>query len=509
MPTFLSPIDLLQNELRNARVQNLGSAPSTPVGGQVYFDSTLHKLRWWNDFTTAWVNAEGTAGAVTNVTATAPIVSSGGATPNLTLNLLVNADISGSAAIAYSKLALTGAILNADLAGSIAYSKLNLTGAILNADLAGSIAYSKLSLSNSIVNADIAAGAAIVYSKLNLGSSIVNADIAGGAAIVYSKLNLTGAIVNGDLAGSIAYSKLSAPIATVSMGSQIVSNVAAPSTGTDAANKTYVDSVASGLDVKASVRAVATAPITLSGTQTIDSVALIAGDRVLVTAQASAPTNGIYVVAAGAWSRSTDADTSAEVTSGMFTFVTEGGTYGDSGWVLTTNDPIVLGTDPLAFAQFSGAGQITAGAGLTKSGNTIDAVGTTNRITVAADSIDISTSYVGQATITTLGTVGTGVWQGTAVATGFGGTGAGTVAGAKTNLGFMGRYATAIGDGVATSYVVNHALGTRDVTVQIWRASAPFDKVEADVSAPTDANNVTVAFSVAPTSNQYRVVVVG
>lgn len=107
--------------------------------------------------------------------------------------------------IAYAKLSLTGAILNADLAGSIAYSKLSLTGAILNADLAGSIAYSKLSLTGAILNADLAGS--IAYSKLSLTGAILNADLAG--SIAYSKLSLTGAILNADLAGSIADAKIS------------------------------------------------------------------------------------------------------------------------------------------------------------------------------------------------------------------------------------------------------------------------------------------------------------
>ena len=92
----------------------------------------------------------------------------------------------------------------------------------------------------------------------------------------------------------------------------------------------------------------------------------------------------------------------------MFTFVSEGTVNADSGWVLTTNDAITLGTTGLTFAQFSGAGQITAGDGLTKSGNTINAVGTSDRITVNADSIDIASTYVGQTSITTLGTIATG-----------------------------------------------------------------------------------------------------
>src|SRR5437588_3596940 len=145
-----------------------------------------------------------------------------------------------------------------------------------------------------------------------------------------------------------------------------------PSSALQAATKQYVDAVASGIvDTKASVRAATTANITLSGTQTIDGVALIVGDRVLVKNQTSTSDNGIYVVAAGAWARSSDADSSAEVTAGMYVFVTEGSANDNTGWLLTTNDPIVLGTTGLVFAQFSGAGAISAGNGLVKVGSTL------------------------------------------------------------------------------------------------------------------------------------------
>lgn len=217
--------------------------------------------------------------------------------------------------------------------------------------------------------------------------------------------------------------QMAVPTASVSLNSQKITNLATPTADTDAATKAYVDAARSGLDVKASCRAATSANITLSGTQTIDGVALIAGDRVLVKDQTTASANGIYVVAAGAWSRSTDADTDAEVHAGMFTFIEEGTLYADSGWVLTTNNPIVVGSTSLTFAQFSGAGQITAGAGLTKTGNTIDAVGTSNRITVNADSIDIASTYVGQTSITTLGTIGTGTWNGSVIGATYGGTG--------------------------------------------------------------------------------------
>jgi len=114
-----------------------------------------------------------------------------------------------------------------------------------------------------------------------------------------------------------------------------------------------------------------TGAITLSGTQTIDGIPLIAGNRVLVKDQGSAA-NGIYVVVdGGAWTRAEDADENAEVTSGLFTFVEEGSINGGNGYVLTTPDPITLDTTTLTFVQFSGAGQIVEGPGITVNANTV------------------------------------------------------------------------------------------------------------------------------------------
>lgn len=156
--------------------------------------------------------------------------------------------------------------------------------------------------------------------------------------------------------------------------------------------KEYVDSVATGLDVKVSVRAVSTSDITLSGAQTVDGVSLVAGDRVLVMGQTDSTLNGIYVVSAGAWSRADDADNSptGEVTSGMFTFVEEGTTYAGAGFVLTTANPIVLGTTGLQFAQFSSAGVVVGGAGLVKTGNVLDVVSANGGIVVNANDIALT-----------------------------------------------------------------------------------------------------------------------
>jgi len=145
-----------------------------------------------------------------------------------------------------------------------------------------------------------------------------------------------------------------------------------PASAQDVATKAYVDSVLQGLDVKQSVKVATTANITLSGLQTIDGISLSTGDRVLVKNQTNAAENGIYVANSGAWTRATDADTATKLTSGMFVFVEQGTVNKDSGWVLTTDGPVTLGTTSLTFVQFSGAGQITVGAGLTKTGNFID-----------------------------------------------------------------------------------------------------------------------------------------
>ncbi len=176
--------------------------------------------------------------------------------------------------------------------------------------------------------------------------------------------------------------------------------------------KGYVDAVKQALDIKDSVHVASTANVSLtagsSGLEAgdaIDGVTLVAGDRVLLKNQTTASENGIYVAVAsgGTPARSTDANASAEVTSGMFVWVEEGTANGDQGYVLTTNNVITLNTTNLTFTQFSGAGQITAGNGLTKSGNTINVVPDAVTLSVTADEIklkgDITTTALGDLVI--------------------------------------------------------------------------------------------------------------
>ena len=172
--------------------------------------------------------------------------------------------------------------------------------------------------------------------------------------------------------------------------------------------KGYVDAVKQALDIKASVHVASTANVSLSGGSSgleagdaIDGVTLVAGDRVLLKNQTDASQNGIYVAVAsgGTPARSDDANASVDVTSGMFVWVEEGTANADQGYVLTTNNVITLNTTNLTFTQFSGAGQITAGNGLTKSGNTINVVPDNVTLSVTADEIKLK----GDVTATALG----------------------------------------------------------------------------------------------------------
>ena len=158
-----------------------------------------------------------------------------------------------------------------------------------------------------------------------------------------------------------------------SMGGFKLTNLGTPTQDTDAATKLYVDSAIQGLDTKQSVQVATNSNITLSGTQTIDGVAVESGDRVLVKEQTDASENGIYEAAAGAWSRAADADgnPNGEVTSGMYVFVEQGTANAGQGYVLITPDPIVLDTTDLTFSQFSGAGSAVAGTGIDITGNVI------------------------------------------------------------------------------------------------------------------------------------------
>jgi hypothetical protein len=357
--TFLTAVDLSNNSLLNGRIDARWAAtPSgatnpngtgTAVQGQL---SSYNGVIYVFDGS-SWVALSSTVGTVTSVTGTAPIASSGGATPAISI---AAASTSGSGAV-------------------------------------------QLSDSISSTSTSLAATANAAKTAYDRGSQGIT-DAAAAATTANNALPKAGGTMTG-----------------------FITTHADPTTDLHVANKRYVDGVAQGLDIKGSVRVATTAQLTLVTVGTaVDGVTLIAGDRVLVKNQTTASENGIYVAGAGNWARAADADTAAKLHDGAFVFV-EQGTQAGTGWVLTTDNPITIGTTALTFTQFSAASSAIAGNGLTATNNVFNVVGTANRIVSNADSIDIASTYVGQNTITTLGTVTTGTWNGSVIAGQYGGTG--------------------------------------------------------------------------------------
>lgn len=396
---FRSPINLNNNEAKGFVVENLPSDPSTK-GGRLYFNSTEGRLRFFNG--TEWVNVGDSAsveGIVSVLAASnSPItVSTSSNTATLDIN---EATPSNKGAMSAADKAKLDAATNANTANAIVRrdGSGNFAAGTITADLTGT--------ASNATNLDNQTPAYYLNRANHTGTQ--NANTISNLATTVKAYRLD---------------EFAVPTSDVSMNSHKITNVATPTNPTDAANKAYVDSRAAGLDPKDSVRVATTANITLSGTQTIDGVALQVGDRVLVKDQTTASDNGIYVVASGAWTRSPDADTSEKVTAGMFTFIEEGDTHAGSGWVLTTTGDIVVGVTALSFTRFSSQGEILAGNGLSKSGNTLSVTGTANRITVGANGVDIASNYAGQTSITTLGNITTGTWNGSTIAASRGGTG--------------------------------------------------------------------------------------
>jgi hypothetical protein len=259
----------------------------------------------------------------------------------------------------------TGSVTNGMLAGSIANNKLENSAITINGTS------TSLGGSRTLGSDDIAEGSTNKYFTDERAQDAIGTVVGNG--LDYD--DDTGAISVDP--SEFALSAVGAPTGAVSMATYKITGLGTPTDATDAATKGYVDNAVVGIDWKASVRAATTANLNISSDlengDTVDGVTLATGDRVLVKNQSTGSENGIYVVkASGAPDRSTDADTGAELTSNFAVFVEEGTANADQGYVLTNDGAITVGTTALTFTQFTGLGQVTAGDGLTKTGNTIN-----------------------------------------------------------------------------------------------------------------------------------------
>lgn len=289
--------------------------------------------------------------------------------------------------------------------------------------------------------------------------------------------------------------QMAAPNIDLSMASHKITNVTNGTNPQDATTLSQLQAVQQGIAAKQEVRA---ASPTAGGNITVtynnvggasgkgqitaapnalDGVTLAANDRILLKDQTVGAQDGIWIVttvgtgANGVWDRATDWDADADVVQGAFVFVQEGTVNADSGWQLTTNNPITVGGasgTALTFAQFSGAGQITAGAALSKSGNVLDVnagLGI-SLSTPTADAVNIDTTITAR-------------WKSFLLA------------------------------GALSSYPLTHNLNNQWPVVTVWRVGSPFDEIDPDIFA-TDANTVTIDFAgVAQVTNTWRATVVG
>lgn len=559
MPTLAAPLDCAQLETRNERVHQLGAAPSTPVTGQMYYNTANNTLFWWNG--TAWIAAQGgtptgTAGGDLSGTYPNPQIASA----TILLTDMAASCTDQSAATASLRTLGTG--LTQACAGSdVRLSDQRQPGGGATGDLTGTYpgpTIAALAVTDAKVAAANKDGLTTVASMRTLGTGAQQACSGTDSRLTDSRAptgtaggDLTGstypnpviaalavtdgkvAAANKDglvnvasmrtlgfgaqqaLAGTSRLDQIAVPTAAVNLNNQKITGLATPTATTDAATKAYVDAAAQGLDVKPSCRIAASANRVISGPgANIDGIALVAGDRCLLIAQTAPAENGIWIWngAAVAMTRSTDADTSAEVTTGMFTFIEEGSQWASAGFVLTTVMPIVLGTTALTFTQFSGGGAITAGTGLTQAGSVINAIGTAGRISVGTDNIDIDGAYAGQASITTVGTIGSGTWGAAATPIGItsGGTSGNSASTARANLAAAGYFSSAThAAGTSWSYnQVTHGLrATRGLIVQC-QVEATGAIVLPDITVDT-AGLVTITFSASQTLNTIRTTIMG
>lgn len=479
---FAVNIDLSKNQLINARIHNAPSSakPANPGLGQVYFDTTDNFLYFWNG--TTWLRASGDFGA-------------GGETSSLTFGNTKSDGTSSSVARAdhthdipdivgtLDQITVTKDETSGDATISLP-DEVNITTKVTaptfdgdltgNANTATGLATSRnITLEGDVVGtatfdgtANAIITATIQPDSVDLGTDTVG-DYVESVSVSGNGLSVTGtgegAVVSissnatqDNVASTLVFRDASGDFSANRITVENLTINQSPTQATDAVTKGYVDGLKQGLDIKDSVKVATTENIALDQTTTtIDGVGLSDGDRVLVKDQSNAVENGIYVVSTtAAWVRSDDAVT-GKLTGGAFFFVEQGTSNGDNGFVLVTDGTPSVGNVGLTFTQFSGAGQIDAGSGLSKVGNQLN-VNTGLGLEIESDNVKIDTAVVVRKVA-----------------------------------------ATILGTSTSTSFAIAHNLDNEDVSVQVYRATGDKAQLETDVEH-TDNNTVTIKMAISP-----------
>lgn len=510
---FLTSVDLAQNALNNAQIQNLASAPSSPVKGQIYFDTVLNEFGSYNG--TGWVYLGSGGGTVTTVSVASAngftgTVANATTTPAITIATSVTGLVKGNGT------SLSAAVASTDYIAAT-------TGSSIQKASSGGLTAATSGTDYSAGTSALATG--IVKSTTSTGALSIAV-----AGTDYAPATATTSSLKGNGSGGFAAATLNdnaAATADYSINSHKLTSLLDPTSAQDAATKNYVDSVAQGLNVKPPVQAatvgtetfaITSGSVTQINGTTVDGVTVAIGGRILIKDSPSAsgvgsvnstqPGNGIYTVTANTTNLSVSRATDMSGTNGpagAFAFVEAGTNNAAAGYVVSvpsTNSAFTYGTNNIAWSQFSGAGEITAGAGLAKSGNTIS----------VENSGVLTVTHGGTGAATLTGLVkgnGTSAMTAAVVGTDYAAatTGSSILKGNGSGGFSSAKFTATIGDGSTTAIAVTHSLGTQDVIAQVRDASTNA-VVECDV-VQTSTSVTTFTFAVAPASNAYKVVIIG
>jgi len=450
------------------------------------------------------VNAQGQLTAAANVTITpsgiGAVASVSGTANEITATGTSIVVLSLPAALTFTGKTVTGGAFNMTSAtvGSDTVATLTATQTLTNKTISGSsntlsnIGNASLTNSSITINGNsVSLGGsttvtASTTNALTIGTGLSGTSFNGSTAVTIAidstVATLTGSqtLTNKSISGStntltnianasLTNSSVTVGTTAISLGASSLTlggltSVAVtqdPVSALQLATKQYVDAVAQGLDPKASCVAATTVNITLSGTQTIDGVALMAGDRCLVKNQTASADNGIYVVSATAWTRSADMDSWLEV-PGAFTFIEQGTTWADTGWVCTSNAGGTLGVTAITWVQFAGVGTYTAGTGLTLTGTQFSITNTAVAAASYGSATQVGTFTVnaqGQLTLAGNTTVTPAVGSIT-------GLGTGVATALAVNVGSAGAFVTFNGAlGTPSSGTVTNLTGTASINI--------------------------------------------